>query len=124
MRRILDAVRGIPAQRRAQFRLIEAGRKRLLKATRADGIRLEHVEFVVPFVETDFSLSAWLFYRTQEDVKTYASDGTSEGLKVRLGAELSAVGYPPEWLPLVSFRFASKQEVDGRFKGSYYYCVR
>ena len=124
MRRILDAELGIPEQRSAQFRFIEAGRKRLRKAARVDGIRLEHVEFVVPFVETDFSLSAWLFYRDQEDVQTYASDGTSDRLHARLKAELGSIGYPADWLPLVACRFASKQEVDESYKGSYYYYVR
>jgi len=121
---MLDKLLGIPKQRSAQFRFIEAGRKRLMKSARVRGIRLERVEFVVPFVEDDFGLSAWLFYRTRDDVAAYAQDGTSEELQSQLRTELAAVGYPPEWLPLVEYRFASKEEVDEEYNGRYYYYVK
>ena len=121
---MLDKLLGISRQRSAQFRFIEAGRKRLMQSARARGIRLEHVEFNVPFVEDDFGLSTWLFYSTREDATAYAQDGTSEELQRQLRTELTAVGYPSEWLPLVDCRFASKQEVDEEYDGSYYYYVK
>jgi hypothetical protein len=47
--------------RAQQFSIIDAARKRLLEWAEARRIPLVRVEFVVPFVENDFSLGAWLF---------------------------------------------------------------
>jgi hypothetical protein len=124
MRKIMDAVLGIPAERSRQFELIEAARKRLLKWTRAEGIPLQHVEFVVPFVETDFSLSAWLFYADESNVAVCEGDGTSVRVTQRFQVELAEAGYPADWLSLVECRFASKEVVDRDYEGSYYYFVR
>jgi hypothetical protein len=124
MRRIMDAVLGIPAERSRQFELIGGARKRLLKWARAEGIPLQHVEFVVPFVETDFSLSVWLFYSDQSSVAAFEGDGTSARVTQRFQVELAEAGYPTNWLSLVECRFASKEVVDRDYEGSYYYFVR
>lgn len=114
----------IPERRREQFRYIELARQRLIEFARAQGIRLMHVEFVVPFVEDDFNLSAWLFYGSRDDVDEYAKDGTSESLHSRFGGELANAGYPVNWLPLVDCYYASKQEVDEEYDGRYFRYVR
>jgi hypothetical protein len=124
MRKILDALLGIPAERSRQFELTGRARKRLLKWARAERIPLEHVEFVVPFVETDFSLSTWLFYSDESSVAAFEADGTSARVTQRFQVELAEAGYPTEWLALVECRFASKEVVERDYEGSYYYFVR
>jgi hypothetical protein len=124
MRKIMDAVLGIPAERSRQFELIGRARKRLLRWARAEDIPLEHVEFVVPFVETDFRLSAWLFYSYESSVAAFEGDGTSGRVTQRLQVELAEAGYPTDWLSLVECRFASREVVDRDYEGSYYYYVR
>ena len=123
MRSLLDILLGIREERSRQFRIIKRARKRMLKWARARGISLRHIEYVVPFVDTDFSLSAWLFYATRRDVKAYALEGISEEVKEQLRTVLREVGYPTDWLALVRFRFASKEEVD-EGGGSYRRFVR
>lgn len=54
--------------RKEQFEYIEFARQSVLGWTGARGIPLARVEFVVPFVHADFSLSTWLFYKTDHDV--------------------------------------------------------
>ena len=97
---------------------------RLLKWARAEDIPLEHVEFVVPFVEADFSLSAWIFYSDESSVAAFERDGTSGRVTQRFQVELAEAGYPADWLLLVVCRFASKEVVDRDYEGSYYYYVR
>jgi hypothetical protein len=121
---MMDAVLGIPPERSRQFKLIGAARKRLLKWARAESIPLQHVEFVVPFVETDFSLSAWLFYADESSVAAFDGDGTSVRMTQQFQVELAETGYPTDWLSLVKCRFASKEVVDRDYEGSYYYFVR
>jgi hypothetical protein len=120
IRRIMDALLGIPAERSRQFQLIERARTSLLTWARAESIPLEHVEYVVPFVETDFSLSAWLFYADESNVRTFESDGTSGRVTQRFQQALAEAGYPAHWLPLVECRFASKEEVDKDYEGSWF----
>jgi hypothetical protein len=115
---------GIPADRSRQFQLIEEARKLTLKWTSQENVRLEHIEFVVPFVATDFSLYAWIFYSTRADIRTYADDGTSERVKSRFKAILAELAYPPEWNARVEFSFASKDEVEQNYEGSYRNFVR
>jgi hypothetical protein len=115
---------GIPRERSKQFELIEAGRKRILQWARSEAVPLEHVEYVVPFVETDFGLSAWLFYTTQLHVQSLQNDGTSKRVEERLCQVLAELGYPTAWISQVECRFASKEEVDRDYERSYYNYVR
>jgi hypothetical protein len=124
MRKIRDAVLGIPAERSRQFELIERARKRLMKWAQAENIPLRHVEFVVPFIETDFSLSAWFFYSDELSVASLEGDGTSGRVIQRFKLELANAEYPTHWLSVVECRFASKEVVDRDYAGSYYHYVR
>ena len=60
--------------RQEQFQLIEAAKTEILKWAKAENIALFRVEYVVPFVEDDFSLSTWFFYDMGEMVKQYEKD--------------------------------------------------
>ena len=114
----------IPPERRKQFDLVEVARKAVLEWARAELIPLEHIEYVVPFVETDFSLWAVFFYSTRNQVVVAQGDGTSRRVFDRIKQALEKVGYPEEWLELVTCHFASKEEVDENYEGEYYNYVR
>jgi hypothetical protein len=98
----------IPPERRKQFDLAEVARKGVLEWARAEQIPLEHIEYVVSFVETDFSLWAVFFYRTRKEVAVAQGDGTSNRVLDRFKQALAEVGYGEEWLALVTCDFASK----------------
>ena len=114
----------MPPERATQFRVIHVARVSLLERARSEGVHLEHVEYVVPFVETDFTLSAWLFYSSEEEVTSYLLDGTSDRMREQLKSILVSAGYPMAWLPGVECYFASKERVDACFEGSYRNYVR
>ncbi len=114
----------IPPERGRQFDLIEVASNAMLDRARASGKSLESIYPVVPFVETDFSLDAWLFVDTESRVREYQADGTSEALCAEFRGELAKAGYPAEWLQKVSCHFGSKEVVDRDFEGSYFYFLR
>ena len=114
----------IPPERQRQFDLIAAASKSTLRWARDQAIHLERIEPVVPFVETDFSLDAWLFVDTEAHIQQYRLDSTSELLISRFRSELLGVGYPAEWCSLVTCHFASKEVVDRDYEGSYFYFLR
>jgi hypothetical protein len=114
----------MPAERARQFDLIAVASDKTLQWARERGIALEHIEPVVPFVETDFSLEAWLFLDTEDHIQSYHSDGTAEDVVAKFRAELTMAGYPDEWAPLVACHFGSKELVDREYRGSYYLFLR
>lgn len=110
--------------REDQFKFIEAARAQLMESANASSVPLHRVEFVVPFVETDFSLSAWFFLETDaqlngRDAKRWTTWLKSEFLKI-----LRAQDYPARWLGEVGFAFDSHENVVENFEGSYFYRLR
>lgn len=114
----------IPKERKKQFELIELATKSLLNWAQENNRSLVHIYPVLPFVETDFSLEAWLFLDTKNRIDEYSIDGTLEFLKSRFILELEKVDYPKDWLKTVSFHFGSKEKVDQDYEGSFYYFLR
>lgn len=114
----------IPIERKRQFDVIEAASEVMRKWARANDKSLAYIYPVVPFVDTDFSLDAWLFVDTENRIREYQADGTLDALIKRFCAELASVGYPAEWSQLVSCHFGSKEVVDRDFEGSYFSCLR
>ena len=114
----------IPPERARQFDIIEVASNAMLNHARSAGKALENIYPVVPFVETDFSLDAWLFVDTEKRVGEYQTDGTAEALAAEFRAELEKAGYPAEWLKKVACHFGSKEVVDRDFEGSYFYFLR
>ena len=114
----------IPAERQRQFHLIDIASKATLSWAQTNGKSLEHIYPVVPFVETDFSLDAWLFVDSESRIRHYHGDGTENVLISRFLSELTHAGYPPNWLKQVTCRFASKEIVDRDYQGSYYLFLR
>jgi hypothetical protein len=114
----------IPPERQRQFDLIEVASKATLVWAKTSGKSLERIYPVVPFVETDFSLNAWLFVDTESRIREYQADGTNDASVSEFCLELAKAGYPPDWLQQVSCRFGSKEIVDRDYEGNYYYFLR
>ncbi len=114
----------IPPDRKRQFDLIEAASNATRNWAQANGRSLEFIYPVVPFVETDFSLDAWLFVDTESRIREYHTNGTAGALESEFRAALSKVGYPAEWLEQVSCHFGSKETLDRDYQGSYFYFLR
>ncbi len=114
----------IPAERLRQFDLISKATTITLRWAVDNSIPLLRIEPVVPFVETDFSMYAWFFFDTEASVDLFRSDGTGDRVVARFCSDLSACGYPAEWLSLVVCDFASKEIVDRNYQGSYFYFLR
>ena len=121
MKRHLD---NVPPERSRQFDLIEKASAKTLRWAADQAIPLERIEPVVPFVETDFSLSAWLFFDTEASVSLFRSNGTSDKVVAQFRSDLADSSYPAEWLSLVVCYFASKEVVDRDYQGSYFYFLR
>jgi hypothetical protein len=114
----------IPPKRQRQFDLIEVASNATLLWAQASGKSLEHIYPVVPFVETYFSLDAWLYVDTESRIREYQADGTADALVSEFRTELAKAGYPPDWLQQVSCHFGSKEIVDRDCEGNYYYFLR
>jgi hypothetical protein len=113
----------VDAARKKQFAHIDAARIGLLAWARANDVPLVRVEFVVPFVDTDFSISVWLFYDTDLNL-TRAANGTTANVQREFLSILSSAGYPADWLVCTSFFVDSHENVERNFEGSYFYRLR
>ena len=88
-------------------------------------IPLHRVEFIVPFVETDFSLSVTLFHETNADVEASTLAGHSAALQEEFMQALARLKYPSEWQSLVTFEpVDSHENVVDHYEGSYFYRMR
>ncbi|HEY4328550.1 MAG TPA: hypothetical protein VGN88_02350 [Phycisphaerae bacterium] len=113
----------IPPLRRQQFAIIESAKARILSWAHQRRIPLHCVHFIVPFVDTDFSLSVWFFYKIDADIP---SEGTKELVEISAAflEILRSLDYPPEWLTGVNFVFDSHEHVERDYEGNYFYRLR
>jgi hypothetical protein len=114
----------IPPERQRQFDLIDVASNATVLWAQASGRSLEKIYPVVPFIETDFSLDAWLFVDTESRIREYQADGTADALVSEFRYALAKAGYPEDWLQQASCHFGSKEIVDRDYEGSYYYFLR
>ena len=110
--------------REQQFAAIEAAKVRVLQWAENRHVPLVHIDVVVPFVATDFSLSVWLFYNTTANVSALGRDGTTAAVETEYRDGLTAAGYDPGWLPQVQFFVDSHENVVQHYEGSYFYRLR
>jgi len=115
---------GMPLERSLQFAAIEKASAKTLDWAAGQSIPLQHIEPVVPFVESDFALHAWLFFENESQVARFQADGTCETVIARFRSDLAGAGYRSEWLPQVVCHFGSKEVVDRDYQGSYYNFLR
>jgi hypothetical protein len=107
-----------------QFEIIEVARPRILAWAARERIPLHRVEYVAPFVESDLSLSVWLFYDTDRSLAEWARNGGSDRLGRQFLIILSELGYPDELAAQVGFQLDSDENVRNNFEGSYFYRLR
>lgn len=111
-------------QRKTQFEFLERACSLTMNWSKQEAIELHRIEFVVPFVEADFSLFVWFFYRLDLHVSAYATDGTSRRLEQYFRRSLEEIGYPLSWRKCVTTDFDSDENVQNNFEGSYFYRLR
>jgi hypothetical protein len=87
----------------------------LLAWATANGIPLVRVEYVVPFIETEFGTNVWLFYDTDASVASCADAGTTANVQEKFLATLADNGYPADWLADTSFDVDSHENVQRNF---------
>jgi len=87
-------------------------------------ISLHNIETVVPFVTSDKDLDVWLFFDTDEIVKIYEKNGTTEKVKKEYLQSLEDLKYPNDYLDQVTFHLDSHENVVKNYEGSYFYRLR
>ena len=110
--------------REEQFAIIRKARNEIMEWAGSQKIRLFRVEYVVPFVKDDFSLTTWFFFKTNQDVADNAQDGTSDRLSQHFLEILQSMDYPAPNIKQVSFIFDSDENVQKNYEGSYFYRLR
>ena len=110
--------------REEQFAIIAKAKEAIMKWAESQQIHLFRVEYVVPFVQDDFSLYTWFFFKTDQDVVNYEKDGTSERLSQQFLVTLEGMGYPAPNIKQVSFIFDSDENVQKNYEGNYFYRLR
>jgi hypothetical protein len=107
-----------------QFAYIETAKGNVLAWAKKQGIPLVRVEYVFPFVDTNFGLSAWFFYETDDQLQRSEAMGWPDRLVSRLTEVLEGLGYPAGWLSKISGYFDSHENVVRNYEGSYFYRLR
>lgn len=67
-----------------QLQFVERIKKLMLNWAHKHDIKLQNIEYVVPFVRTDKSLGVWIFYDTDATINFYENNGTTEAVKVKI----------------------------------------
>ena len=107
-----------------QFDYIKKAETLLMTWATANDVKLFRVEFVVPFVLTDKSVSVWLFFDTEELVAAYEANGITQKVKDQYLIFLNELDYPEDYLNEVSFYVDSDEHVKKYYQGSYFYRLR
>ena len=110
--------------RRRQFDHLGTARYELIAWATANDIPLVRVEFVVPFVPTDFAAWVWLFFDTDADVARCADNGVTTTVEQEFLSILARNGYPADWLADTSFCVDSHENVQRNYEGNYFYRLR
>lgn len=107
-----------------QLKFLKPAKDNILAWAEEEGIKLAQVEFVVPFVLTDKSLSVWLFFDLDETLWTYSQNEVVEKVKANFFRVLDELGYPGDYAQQVSFQLDSDENVQKNYEGSYFYRLR
>jgi hypothetical protein len=113
-----DLMSRIPPMRRQQFKLLEAAEKCIFKWAAQHHVPLHRVELVVPFVETDFDVTVWLFYTTDDELYNTGEQGRAK-ISAAFRDTLKSLRYPADWLEGIKFVFDSHEHVERDFEGNY-----
>jgi hypothetical protein len=78
--------------REEQFAIIKKAEDIVLEWSKIEGIGLFRVEFIVPFVDDDFSLHTWFFFNKNLEVTENKQNGTSDRLTKHFLEILQSLG--------------------------------
>lgn len=107
-----------------QLEFVGRLKKSMIEWAEQKKIRLQTIEYVIPFVLTDKSLSIWLFYDTNQTKNSYEDDGTHEEVKNKCLNFLMEFNYPKDYLKEVNFFTDSDENVKENYEGSYFFRLR
>ena len=111
-------------KRKLQFEIIEKVEPLVAQWSEDQDIKLDRIEVIVPFVESEFDLQVVFFLPTDSLLETYRQDRTIHNLEKKYLSCLKEHDYPQEWLERVTFEFDSKENVDRNYEGNYFYRMR
>ena len=111
-------------ERRRQFAHLATGKTRPSRLGRRQRHSARPCEVRCPFVETDHSTTAWLFYDTDVNAARFANSGLTTRVEQRFRSILASRGYPTDWLAAIAFAVDSHGNVERNFEGSYFYGLR
>lgn len=107
-----------------QLEFADDSKKMLIDWAEKNNIILIEVDFVIPFVLTDKSMSVWLFFDTAKRVQEYEYNGISQKVKEKYLNILSEMNYPNEYISEVAFIIDSDENVKQNYEGSYFFRLR
>jgi hypothetical protein len=113
----------IPEDRQRQFDRLALAEQQLFAWSAQAHFPLHQVEFIVPFVATDFHAHVLLFVATRQQVQVEAGSRFREAQAVFVSA-LRHAGYPEADLALLTFELDSHERVQREFGGSYFSRLR
>lgn len=97
--------------RTRKLKILDQAQQQTLVWAFDQGCDLQRIEYVLPFVENDFSLDVWFFFPSVERVTTHDRDGFTRKLAEQFLDTLQAQGGPPELIAGVNCRFVSDRQI-------------
>jgi hypothetical protein len=107
-----------------QLEFADTSKKLLIDWAKRGNINLINVDFVIPFVLTDKSMSVWLFFDTDKNIQKFEQTGITKMVKDKYLNILSELDYPEDYLSEVTFIIDSEENVKQNYEGSYFYRLR
>ena len=107
-----------------QFNYIDKANELLLNWTKQSRIVLINIQYIVPFVLSDKSISVYFFYDKNKTMNDYQQNGTNELVKKKYLKILKILNYPSEYLNEITFEIDSDENVTENYEGSYFNRLR
>ena len=106
------------------FAKIKRAKQAALEWARTRGVPLVHIDHVATFEDWDHGIEVWFFFETDSERQQCDADGITRQLSDFYRQKLQEDGYDFAAFPEVQFHADSKQNVDAKFQGSYFYRLR
>jgi hypothetical protein len=106
------------------FAKIKRAKQAVLEWARTRGIPLVHIDHVATFEDWDHGIEVWFFFETDSEREQCDADGITRQLSDFYRHKLQEDDYDFAAFPEVQFHADSKQNVDAKFQGNYFYRLR
>ncbi|MEO8151055.1 MAG: hypothetical protein ABI723_25705 [Bacteroidia bacterium] len=100
-----------------QFNFVDYVRTLALEWSAKNEICLLNIEYEIPFVFADKSLTVWLIFDTNKRVKEYSENGIIEKIKEEFLNILCGLEYPPDYLKKVAFMIGAEEKIVNDYDG-------